>query len=249
MPAERRGRFEVMRAAVTLHHGRLAGETAAARAQEDWLLLMASALLAVQAELQGRLAACERAAAEALELAAERGWSRTWPAGAAQVALAAVSLHWNRLDDAEASLEQADRCLRGSGDPPLRAMLAHHRAGLLVARGDPDGALRVAQQAAEELDRWPLAAELRGLLVGREAVLLAAVGRAAPSPPSCAATSRAPPTGRWPRSCWTRSTAPDPPTGRRGCSRTGSATASSSSCATCRRCSPTRRSHRSCTCP
>ena len=152
------------------------GHAAAVESSRDWLVLQASAHLAVAAAVRGEIGRAVRRAEEAVALAQRRGWMTTWPAGAALAALGAVNIHRGRLEEAERLLALAGTALHDTRERPLRAAHALNRALLLGDRGEPEAALDVLRAARDELDDWPVLPALRGLLTTQEALLNALVG-------------------------------------------------------------------------
>ena len=149
---------------------------AAAEAGREWLVLMAVAHLALLGSTTSEFARAARLAGEAIALAEQRGWDRTWPAGAAYLALAGVEFLWDRGDEAAASLEQARVALSRTQEPPLRAFLALLRATALDRQGEPERALAVLGAALEDVGDWPLLPVFRDQFPVREAVLRNALG-------------------------------------------------------------------------
>jgi LuxR family maltose regulon positive regulatory protein len=149
---------------------------AAAEAGRDWLVLMAVAHLALLGATTSELARSARLADEAIALAESRGWDRTWPAGAAYLALAGAEFLWDRGDEAALTLELARVALSGTQEPPLRAYLALMRATGLDRQGELESALAVLGSGLEELGDWPLLPVLRDHFPVREAVLRNALG-------------------------------------------------------------------------
>jgi LuxR family maltose regulon positive regulatory protein len=87
---------------------------------------------------------------EAIELAGRHGWGEEPITGVAYIQLAGVRLAQGRLEEAERWLERTARVLRAELEP-LAGMNFHWvRAGLEMARGQPERALD-AYQAAERL--------------------------------------------------------------------------------------------------
>jgi LuxR family maltose regulon positive regulatory protein len=150
--------------------------TVAAEARHDWLVLMAGAHLALLAATTHDYVRAARRAGDALGLAERSGWERTWPAGAACLALAAAEFLWHRGDDAGRTLERAREALAFTQERPLRAGLALLDAEMLAARGELEPALAVLRAGAEELGDFPLLAAVRGHFTTREAVLRARLG-------------------------------------------------------------------------
>jgi LuxR family maltose regulon positive regulatory protein len=160
--------------AATLHLER--GKLAAEEAGGSWLALVARAHLALAACGRDDFARAALHAADAIALAEEHGWTASWPAGVAQLALTAVELLNRRIDAAERWLARAEESLAGTPEPPLHAVLAVLRSGVLEARGDRERALAVVVAARAALAGWPLRRSLHDDLEAREAALRAALG-------------------------------------------------------------------------
>ena len=101
---------------------------AGAEAGHDWVVLIAAAHLAVLAGTRHDYPRSARLAREAIALAERRGWQRTWPAGAAFLALAGAQFLWDRTDEAAETVEYAREALAGTQERPLRAGLALMRS-------------------------------------------------------------------------------------------------------------------------
>ena len=149
---------------------------AATDAGRDWLLLLAIAHLAVLAGTTQDFPRAARHAREAIEVAQRHGWERTWPAGAAYLALANAEFLWDHREEAAATVELAREALHGTQERPLRAGLALLRSGVLAARGDVEAALAVVESGAEEIGDWPLPESMREYFAVREAILRAELG-------------------------------------------------------------------------
>lgn len=149
---------------------------AASDAGQDWVLLIAIAHLAVLAGTRHDFPRSARHAHQAILLAERHGWQRTWPTGAAYLALAGAQFLWDRGDDAAQSLEHAQEALAGTRERPLRAGLALLRSGVLSSRGDTESALAVVEAGADELGDYPLLGAIRDQFALREAMLRAALG-------------------------------------------------------------------------
>src|SRR5262249_13067747 len=108
--------------------------------------------------------------------AAQRGWSRSGPAGAAYSVLAAIAIQRGRREEAAAYVARASESVDLDRDRPLRAVHALNRALVLSDDGDPETALGILQAARDELGDWPLLAPLENLMLAEEALLRAAVG-------------------------------------------------------------------------
>lgn len=150
--------------------------SAATEAGRDWLVLVAIAHLALLAGTQYDFPRSARHADEAIALAEQRGWERTWAAGAAYLARATAEFLWGRGDDAVGTVELAREALHGTQERPLRAGLALLRSGALARCGELDTALAVLESGAEEVGDWPLPEAIRVHFAAREAVLRATLG-------------------------------------------------------------------------
>jgi LuxR family maltose regulon positive regulatory protein len=149
---------------------------AAGEAGHDWVVLIAVAHLSVLAGTRYDYPRSARLAREAIALAERRGWQRTWPAGAAFLALAGAQFLWDRSEDAAETVEFAREALAGTQERPLRAGLALLRSGVLADRGEPEAALAVIEAGAEELGDFPLLPAIRDHFAIREAMLRAQLG-------------------------------------------------------------------------
>jgi len=149
---------------------------AAAESGRAWIVLIAVGHLAVQAVVEHDYPRAGRHAREAIALAERHGWERTWPAGAALVALGAAEFLWDRLADATTTLERAREALGGTRERPLRAMLALLRASVLNSAGDPESALAMLGAGTEELRAWPVMPQLAEQFIVLEALLRAQLG-------------------------------------------------------------------------
>lgn len=159
---------------------RLDAALVGARERElDAIVLLARAHLALGEALRGRLVRAADGAEAALELAERRGWETTQAAATAQAVLASALLHWDRTEEADRVLVRAERTVRSSGEPPLRALVALVRIDLLAAEGAWDAAIARLRAAEAELRSWPLHAPLRARFAAHEALLRAARGERA----------------------------------------------------------------------
>jgi LuxR family transcriptional regulator, maltose regulon positive regulatory protein len=149
---------------------------AAAEAGHDWVVLIAIAHLALLAGTRYDYSRSAKHALEAIDMAAAHGWQRTWPAGAAYLALGCAQFLWDRGDEAAQTIELAREALAGTQERPLRATLALLRSGVLGDRGDIEAALAVIEAGAEELGDYPLLPELRDHFAIREAMLRGQLG-------------------------------------------------------------------------
>ena len=149
---------------------------AADEAGREWLVMTALAHLGLLAVRVGDYPRAARHARDAIALATRHGWDRTWPAGAAHVALGAAEFLWSRLEDAARTLERAQAALATTRERPLRAMLAIVRAGVLNAQSEPEAALAVLGAGEAQLGSWPLRHEFVEQFVVLEAMLRAELG-------------------------------------------------------------------------
>jgi LuxR family maltose regulon positive regulatory protein len=149
---------------------------AAGESGRDWIVLIALGHLAVQAVVEHDYPRAGRHAREAIALAERHGWERTWPAGAAFVALGAAEYLWDRLDDATRSLARGQEALASTRERPLRALLGLVRAAVLNAGGDPETALAVLGAGSEQLRGCPVMPQLAEQFIVLEAMLRAQLG-------------------------------------------------------------------------
>jgi LuxR family maltose regulon positive regulatory protein len=149
---------------------------AAGEAGRDWLVLIAIAHLAMVAGLGADYARAGRLAREAIAHAEAHGWERTWPTGTALMALTVSALLAGRVDEAEATLTDAQVALASTRERPLRACLSQLRSSLLAARSDHEAALAVLIDGREQLGEWPLRAAIKEHFVASEALLRARLG-------------------------------------------------------------------------
>jgi LuxR family transcriptional regulator, maltose regulon positive regulatory protein len=156
-----------------------AARGAAGDAGRDWLAFIALAHLAMVAGARDDFARSERQARDAIALAAEHGWERTWPAGGAYLALTTAAFLSDRLDEAEQALTRAQEGLADTRERPLRAVLSLLRSGILTARGDHETALAVVVAGAEALGDWPVRPAIREQFGAHEALLRAELGERA----------------------------------------------------------------------
>lgn len=148
----------------------------AAEAGHDWVVLIAIAHLAVLAGTRHDYPRSANHAREAIALATGRGWQRTWPAGAAYLALGGAQFLWDRGEEAAETIELAREALASTHERPLRAGLALIRSGVLGDRGESEAALAVIESGAEELGDYPLLPAIRDHFAIREAMLRAQLG-------------------------------------------------------------------------
>jgi LuxR family maltose regulon positive regulatory protein len=117
---------------------------------------------------------------EAIELAGEHGWTDEPVAAVAYAGLGAIRVWQMRLEEAETLLRQAERTLRGEGDPAAGVVLHQARGMLELARGRHGQAL-AAFQAAERVAGLLVAAHPRTTPV-RAHMLQTLVRLGAPGP-------------------------------------------------------------------
>jgi LuxR family transcriptional regulator, maltose regulon positive regulatory protein len=149
---------------------------AAVEADCDWLVLLASAHLAVVAMFRSEHPRAARRADEARAVAERRGWVRAWPAGVAFGVTAALSMHRGHLAEAGALLDRAEEALRGTREQPLWAVHAFNRALLLADQGACAEGLDVLRAGRAELGGWPLLAPMSDMIAGLEALLQRGTG-------------------------------------------------------------------------
>ena len=149
---------------------------AAAEAGRDWVVLIAIAHLALLAGMRHDYPRSAKQGREAIALAERHGWQKTWPAGAAFLALGSAQFLWDRGDEAAESVELAREALAGTQERPLRAGLALLRSGVLAAKGETEAALAVVEAGAQELGDFPLLAIIHDHFAIREAMLRAELG-------------------------------------------------------------------------
>jgi LuxR family maltose regulon positive regulatory protein len=90
----------------------------------------------------------------AIELAGEHGWAEEPVAAVAYAGLGAIRVWQLRLEEAETLLKQAERTLRGDGDPAADVVLHQARGMLELARGrygHAMAAFKAAERAAAPL--------------------------------------------------------------------------------------------------
>jgi LuxR family transcriptional regulator, maltose regulon positive regulatory protein len=155
------------------------GRGAAAEAGREWLVFIALAHLAMVAGAQDDFARAARQAREAIALAEEHGWERTWPAGGAYLAMATAAFLSDRLEEAETLLARAQDALAETRERPMRAVFALLRSGILTVRGDHEAALAVVLAGSEALGDWPVRPTIREQFGAHEALLRAELGERA----------------------------------------------------------------------
>jgi LuxR family transcriptional regulator, maltose regulon positive regulatory protein len=149
---------------------------AALEADRDWLVLVTAAHLAVLAMFRSEHARAARRADEARAVAERRGWTASWPAGAAFGVAAGLSMQGGRLKEAGALLDRAEDAMNDTREPPLRAVHAFTRALLLADLGECADALDILRAGIDELGTWPLLSPMSEMMAGLEALLRGATG-------------------------------------------------------------------------
>jgi LuxR family transcriptional regulator, maltose regulon positive regulatory protein len=157
------------------------GQAVALRAGLGHLQLTCMSQLAVLHAVRGALGQAVRLGSNAVEFAAQRGWSSSVQAASGHLALAWV--HYQRDDLAEASrcLERAVAASRIRPERPVMLAVAILRAGLQRARGDLAGSLATVTSARRNLTGWRPPAHLWRWLVLTEAELRNAAGQTQPA--------------------------------------------------------------------
>ena len=140
-------------------------------------LICTSRLAMVHAE-RGHLATAQRLAETACDMAPCAGQPLTVHRAYAYLALALVSLHRDRLDDAMAHLDVASEAMAADPEPATAAMIAAVRIRVCQERGNLDAAYRALLAGRQALDGWPRPAELAARLAVAEADLRTAHGEA-----------------------------------------------------------------------
>jgi LuxR family transcriptional regulator, maltose regulon positive regulatory protein len=124
-------------------------------------------LAAIQAE-QGELDPAERVAAEALELADERGLSGHWATTMAHVVQGRALEQRGRLAEADAQIEQGAELSRSGVAAVEIAYALLSRAEARQLQGDPDGAAELATEARRVVERCPDPGILQDMLARTE---------------------------------------------------------------------------------
>ena len=140
-------------------------------------LICTSRLAMVHAE-RGHLATAQRLAETACDMAPCAGQPLTVHRAYAYLALALVSLHRDRLDDAMAHLDVASGAMAADPEPATAAMIAAVRIRVCQERGNLDAAYQALLAGRQALDGWPRPAELAARLAVAEADLRTAHGEA-----------------------------------------------------------------------
>ena len=137
---------------------------------------MAVAHLALLGATTSDYARSARLAADAIALAEQQGWDRTWPAGAAYLALASAEFLWDRSDDAVQTLEHCRAALSGTQERPCEPGLRWCARSRSTGRVRSRARSPSCEAGVEELGDWPLLPSMRNQFAVREAVLRAALG-------------------------------------------------------------------------
>ena len=122
----------------------------------DFILFVAESYLSAVDARQGRLDDAHSRARTAIELAERRGWTDVPHIAIAYVALAAVHVWWNQLDEAEHAAERAHEALGRSVEPLLAPVVAQTRAYIRAARGEHLTALEILRggDPGPKLPQW-----------------------------------------------------------------------------------------------
>jgi LuxR family transcriptional regulator, maltose regulon positive regulatory protein len=126
--------------------------------------------------MRGALGQAFRLGSDAVELAAQRGWSSSMQAAGGYLALAWVRYHRDDLVEASRYLDEAAAGARVRPQPVTLAV-AILRARLQRARGDVAGSLATVASARRDLTGWRPSAQLWRWLVLTEAELRRAAGQ------------------------------------------------------------------------
>jgi LuxR family maltose regulon positive regulatory protein len=153
------------------------GHVVARRAGLGFLQHDCTSQLAVLYAMRGALGQASRLGRDAVELAAQRGWSSTAPAAGGYLALAWVHYQRDDLVEADRYLEQAAAASRARPERPVALAVAMVRARLQRARGNLAGALATVSRARGDLSGWRPPARLWHWLVLTEAELHSAAGQ------------------------------------------------------------------------
>ena len=132
---------------------------AAAEAGRDWVVLIAVAHLAVLAGARHDYPRSARLAREAIALAERRGWQRTWPAGAAFLALARRAVPVGPLRRGRGDGRARARGARRHAGAAAARVLALMRSGVLTGARRARGRARRARGGRRGAGRLPAAAE------------------------------------------------------------------------------------------
>jgi LuxR family maltose regulon positive regulatory protein len=122
----------------------------------DFILFVAESYLSVVDARQGRLDDAHSRARTAIELAERRGWTDVPHIAIAYVALAAVHVWWNQLDEADRAADHAHEALGRSLEPLLAPVVAQCRAYISAARGEHLKALEMLRGSdpGPKLPEW-----------------------------------------------------------------------------------------------
>jgi LuxR family maltose regulon positive regulatory protein len=168
---------------------------AALRAGLGSLQLGCMSQLALLHAMRGALGQAARLAGEAVELAAQRGWSSSAPAAGGHLAMAWVRFHRDDLIEAGHHLEQAAAASRAQPEPPVALGIAILQARLQQVRGDLAGSLATVAAARGDATGWTPPAHLRRWLALTEAELQGAAGQPEPAPALLGGDDRGGPLG------------------------------------------------------
>jgi LuxR family transcriptional regulator, maltose regulon positive regulatory protein len=153
------------------------GLVVALRAGLGFLQLACTSQLGLLHAMRGALSQASRLGRDAVELAAQRGWSSTAQAAAGDLALAWVHYQRDDLVEADRHLERAAVASRARPEWPVSLAVAIVRARLQRARGDLTGALATLSRARQDLRGWRPPARLWHWLVLTEAELHSSAGK------------------------------------------------------------------------
>ncbi|MEU6658048.1 LuxR C-terminal-related transcriptional regulator [Streptomyces sp. NPDC046821] len=152
------GRFEEARVPLSAVAGRQGGAPMALPRRE------CLGHLALIDYLNGWLGRAEHRALEAVEEAKRYGLPEHSGSGIDRLVLAAVRIDRDELDEAEALLEDATAAGAVAADPVTQASRAIIKGRLLLARGDPQAALRAANSAVPAVVTSPWAQDHAALV-------------------------------------------------------------------------------------
>ena len=153
------------------------GREAARRAGLGSLQLACMSQLAVLHAMRGALGQAFRLAGDAVELAAQRGWSSSAQAAGGYLALAWVHYQRDNLVEAGHDLERAAASSRARSERPMALAVAILQARLQHVRGDLAGALATVASARRDLGGWKPPAQLWRWLALTDAELYRAAGQ------------------------------------------------------------------------
>ena len=153
------------------------GQEAARRAGLGSLQLACMSQVAVLHAMRGALGQAVRLAGDAVELAAQRGWSSSAQAAGGYLALAWVHYQRDNLAEAGRDLERAAAASRARSERPMALAVAILQARLQHVRGDLAGALATVASARRDLGGRKLPAQLWRWLALTDAELYRAAGQ------------------------------------------------------------------------